>query len=65
MAICGYRRPDFEARENAKLRVSLPSCSSPLADVFPEVEKRERVALAATAEVTVLAQIDFWVENSG
>src|SRR5277367_4367377 len=55
MAIGGYRRLYLEVRENSKLRVSLPSGSSPLANVSPEVEKRARVALAATAEVTELA----------
>ena len=65
MVICGYRRLDFYVRENTKMRVSLPSNSIPLADVSPEVEEKARAALEATAEVTVFAQIDFRVENSG
>src|SRR5208337_118826 len=64
MVIGGYWRLDFDVRQNTKLRVSVQRGSIPLADVSPEVEEKARAVLEGTAEVTVLALIDFRVENS-
>src|SRR6266404_1676472 len=64
MVIGGDRRFDFDIRENTKLRVLLQRGSISLADVSPEVEEKARAVLEAIAEVAVLAQIDFRVENS-
>ena len=64
MAIGGYRRLAFNVRENTRLRVLSQRRAIRVADVSPEVEAKARVALDGTAEVAVLAQIDFRVKNS-
>jgi hypothetical protein len=46
MVIGGYRRLDFDVRENTELRVLLQRGSIPFADVSPEIEEKTRAALA-------------------
>ena len=55
----------FDVREKPWLAILLQRCSSALAGVAPEVEKKFRAVLAVIAEVAVFAQIDLRVEDSG
>ena len=59
MVIGGYRRLDFDVRENTKLRVSVAARLHILLRTFPQKSKRKRaLLLRGHAEVAVLAQID-------